>query len=226
MGVATEWRSNKAQIQPQNKNFALRLSELKLIMFSPTEAERGRHTNFVAIDYSKAFDKIDSNVALSASCWTCTSVQDCSYGCRASSQTHSNVYACVKQHQTGLAPHVVSYVVSKWAQLSFWRWWMMSPMTPPFAGNMTISLLASSAQAKHLFLLVPCLRPWTVYVPRPLMTTSPSALINVLCCRSVWAETHHLHWTILLMDSMWPPSPTWAFWASTCTILSNETLIF
>ena len=64
MGLTTEWRSNRAQIQLHNKNFARRLSELKLIMFLLTEAERGRHTNFLAIDYSKTFDKVDINVAL------------------------------------------------------------------------------------------------------------------------------------------------------------------
>ena len=59
-----------------------------------------------------------------------------------------------------------------------------------------------------------------ICIPRPLMTTWPSALINVLCCRSVLAETHHLHWTFLLMDSMCPPSPAWPCWVSPCTILS------
>ena len=36
-----------------------------LVQFILTEAEKGHHTNFLAIDYSKAFDKVNINVALS-----------------------------------------------------------------------------------------------------------------------------------------------------------------
>jgi len=37
---------------------------VNVVQFILAEAERGRHTNLLAIDYSKAFDKVDINVAL------------------------------------------------------------------------------------------------------------------------------------------------------------------
>ena len=37
---------------------------INMVQFILIEAERGRHTNLLAIDYSKAFDKVDINVAL------------------------------------------------------------------------------------------------------------------------------------------------------------------
>ena len=37
---------------------------VNMVQFILTEAEHGRHTNLLAIDYSKAFDKADINVAL------------------------------------------------------------------------------------------------------------------------------------------------------------------
>ena len=54
------------------------------------------HT-FSAIDYSKAFDKIDINVALLQDCLTCMSDQSCYHGWRISYQTEGNACAWAKR---------------------------------------------------------------------------------------------------------------------------------
>ena len=37
---------------------------VNLVQFVLGEAEQGRHTNLLTIDYSKAFDKVDTNIAI------------------------------------------------------------------------------------------------------------------------------------------------------------------
>ena len=37
---------------------------VNLVQFVLGEAEQGRHTNFLTIDYSKAFDNVDTNIAI------------------------------------------------------------------------------------------------------------------------------------------------------------------
>ena len=85
---------------------------MNLVQFIHTEAKRGHHTNCLAIDYSKAFNNIDINVALCKLLdlrvrpellpWLLISYQ-----------TKGNAYAWAKPPSNGTAPHVVSHKASR-----------------------------------------------------------------------------------------------------------------
>ena len=67
---------------------------LSLVQYILEQAKQGRHTNLLAVDYSKAFDKVDQALQL-RNCWQCRCDLRYFHGWLTSS--HADIRQCMHQ---------------------------------------------------------------------------------------------------------------------------------
>ena len=181
-----------------------------MVQFILTEAERGRYTNLLAIDYSKAFDKVDINVALRKlldlhvrpellpwlSDFLSNRQQCVRLGQTTSDWTGTTCGvpqgtkggpSCLPGDGEWMSPHDLPFSLEICRRHYHWR-------VPPKQGTRS-SQHPASCNERYLF----------SGLMHDHYVSGQST--NVLCCRSGLAGIHHHHWISPPIDSTWPTLP-------------------